>query len=329
MKALFLCESKEMFDCVYANETKKAILSAYTGTEDILKKEDLHPNMDADVLFTTWTFPAFYTEEIKTYFPNLKAIFYGAGSVQKFARPFLEHGVAISSAWNANAVPVIEYATAQILLANKGFFRLCGAHSIEARTVAKNRVETYPGNFHTKVGLIGVGAIGSGVAKQLQAYDLDVYVYDPFLPDERAQSLGVTKAELSFLFANCQTISNHMANNPQTEGMLNYALFSKMKPNATFINTGRGQQVVEPDLIRALTEQPERTAVLDVTYPEPPEADSPLYRLPNVILTPHIAGSTGQERFRLGETACAEGLRFLNGEPLAGAVSLSMLATMA
>ena len=82
--------------------------------------------------------------------------------------------------------------------------------------------------------------------------------------------------------------------------MLDYALFSRMPRNATFLNTGRGAQVVEADLVRALREAPDRTAVLDVTFPEPPAADSPLNALPNVFLTPHIAGSKGREVERMG-----------------------------
>lgn len=68
--------------------------------------------------------------------------------------------------------------------------------------------------------------------------------------------------------------------------MLRYEHFSRMLPNAVFLNTGRGAQVVEEDLVRALQEEPGRTAVLDVTLPEPPEADSPLWKLENVVLTP-------------------------------------------
>ena len=102
-----------------------------------------------------------------------------------------------------------------------------------------------------------------------------------------------------------------------------------MKPNATFINTGRGAQVVEADLIRALREEPGRTALLDVTWPEPPEEGSPFYSLDNVFLTPHIAGSMGQEVKRMGlymEQCCDA---FLAGQPVPYQVTAEMLHTMA
>jgi len=102
-----------------------------------------------------------------------------------------------------------------------------------------------------------------------------------------------------------------------------------MKKNATFINTGRGAQVVEKDLISALKEEPDRTAVLDVTFPEPPMPDSPFYTMKNVFLTPHIAGSAGDECMRMGDYMVDEANRYLKGEPFKYEVTLKMLETMA
>ena len=87
--------------------------------------------------------------------------------------------------------------------------------------------------------------------------------------------------------------------------------------------------LVEPDLVRALTEQPRRTAILDVTWPEPCPEDSPLWSLPNVLITPHIAGSAGDEVMRMGEYMLGECERMLAGEPFAYDVSMDMLEHMA
>ena len=111
--------------------------------------------------------------------------------------------------------------------------------------------------------------------------------------------------------------------------MLGYALFSRMLPDATFLNTGRGAQVVEDDLARALREEPGRSAVLDVTLPEPPAADSPLRALPNVLLTPHFAGSSGNEVRRMGEAMLAAFRDWRDGRPSPTRVAEAMLATMA
>ena len=285
---------------------------------------------DTQYLFSTWGFPSFESEEIRTCFPSLKAVFYGAGTVQGFARPFLEQGIAVFSAWAANGVPVAEYTTSQILLANKGFFQ---SQAIYRRTKDVNKardfVYAYPGNYGCRVGILGAGVIGKMVLGMLQQFRLSSLVYDPFLSQEQAAALGAKKAAIDEIFRTCQTVSNHVANNAQTVGMIHYGLLSQMPQRATLINTGRGAQIVEADLIRVLTERPDITAVLDVTDPEPPKQDSPLYSLPNVVLTPHIAGSFGDEVHRLAETMLDQFDKFSAGHPTEYGVTLEMLKTMA
>ena len=171
--------------------------------------------------------------------------------------------------------------------------------------------------------------IGTKVIEFLKPFNVQVLVYDPFLSDERAEELGVKKATLKEIFSQCQTISNHIANLPATVGMLNKEHFNCMLPNATFINTGRGAQVVKEDLIAALKEVPTRTAVLDVTDPEPPAPESEFYKMENVILTSHIAGSMGKEMERMGCYIAEEFERYIKGEKLKYSVTLKMLETMA
>lgn len=171
--------------------------------------------------------------------------------------------------------------------------------------------------------------IGKLVIRMLKQYNLEVLVFDPFLPDEMAAELGVEKVGLERVFKECQVVSNHLANNEHTKGMLNGKLFEKMQPYATFINTGRGAQVVEQDLINTLKARPDLMAILDVTFPEPPEEGSELYTLPNCILTPHIAGSSGNEVRRMGEYMRLEYQSFLANKPCKYEVTLEMLKTMA
>ena len=286
---------------------------------------------DCDALFATWGMPALSEAQLAAALPRLKAVFYAAGSVQSFARPLLARGVAIYAAWGANAVPVAEVALAQILLANKGFFRFRSGPKTPAGTEAERaEAGAYPGNVGCRVGLLGAGGrIGSLVAEALRSHRVEVLGYDPFLPDARAAALGVRKAPLEEIFSTCQTVSNHLADKPATRGLCSYALFSRMLPNATFINTARGAQVVEEDLARALREEPGRTAVLDVTDPEPPVADSPLRALPNVLLTPHFAGSSGNEVRRMGEAMLEAFRDWRDGRPSPARIDEAMLATMA
>ena len=297
--------------------------------EEILASPEKYQNVEA--IFSTWGMPKFTEEELRTCLPALRAVFYAAGSVQAFAREHLTRGVRVFSAWGSNAVPVAEYTVAQIILANKGFYTSCRIMSGGDQKGAKAFFRKMPGNYGARVGIIGAGMIGKMVIRRLAAYRLETVVYDPFLSDEKAAELGVKKVSLEELFSTCQVISNHVANLPATVGMLHYGLFSRMSETATFINTGRGAQVVEADLIRALEECPTRTAVLDVTYPEPPVEGSPFYTLPNVFLTPHIAGSAGDEVARMGEQMVSTFAAWRQDETarIDCEVTLSMLETMA
>jgi len=284
---------------------------------------------EVEIIFSTWGMLSLSEEELETYLPDLKAVFYAAGSVQSFARPFLNRNVRIFSAFAANAVPVAEYAVAQIILAGKGFYQASRLYRHAGHDAARRYITAMPGNYGETVGVIGAGMIGRLVIQMLKAYRLSVLVFDPFLDPLKAVELGVEKCNLETLFERSLVLSNHLANNEQTRGMLDYSLFNRMRSHATFINTGRGAQVVESGLVRALQEVPTRTAVLDVTLPEPVEAGHPFYTMPNVVLTPHIAGSINDEVARMGEYMAQEYTAFRTRGHMQYEVTLSMLATMA
>ena len=321
MKTIYLCENP------------KNVKNVFHTTDKCYNKADIlsspHDFKDTEYIFSTWGMPQFDKTEIKTYLPKLKAIFYGAGTVQSFARPFLECGIKVFSAWGANAVPVAEYTVAQIILANKGFFQSSRLATAGDTSKAETFFSAFPGNYGVKVGIIGAGMIGKLVIHLLKGYDLQVLVFDPFLPDEKALALGVTKCSLETLFSECQVVSNHLADNEQTKGILDKRLFQQMLPYATFLNTGRGAQVVEADLVQVLRNRPDLTAVLDVTFPEPPQSDSELYTVPNCILTPHIAGSSGREVYRLGDYMKREYENFIQNKTCQYEVTEAMLKTMA
>ena len=333
MRAIFLCNREKDVQRVYAGDVIARFRTLVALDEKIYGKEDVLAApaafADVEIILSTWGMPAFTEEEIASCFPHLKSVFYAAGTVQSFARPFLSRGVKVFSAWAANAVPVAEYTVAQILLAGKGFFAQTRHMQAQRLDKAKARMAETRGNYGARVGLIGCGMIGSMVAEKLKAHRLDVVAYDPFLSKERADALGVKRVELEELFSTAQVVSNHLANNKQTKGMLNRKLFEKLVPFATFLNTGRGAQVVEDDLVQVLQARPDLTAVLDVTYPEPPVKDHPFYTLPNCILTPHIAGSAGDEVHRMAAYMHREFEHYLRGEECAYEVSLEMLKTMA
>jgi phosphoglycerate dehydrogenase-like enzyme len=213
-----------------------------------------------------------------------------------------------------------------MLLSCKGYFR-----NTRQFTSPAGRQQGYrgPGVFGETVGLIGAGMVARALIDLLRPFELRVLVHDPYLGASEAADLGVERAELIELFERSFVISNHLPNLPHLSGVLHGRLFEGMREGATFINTGRGAQVVEPDLIRVLRQRQDLTALLDVTFPEPPEADSPLYELPNVQLSGHIAGSMNDEVVRLADYAIEEFLRWERGEPLRFEVTPERLANMA
>lgn len=333
-KAIFM-GSPEGIANAYGKETKEALnekldILPVFYTEDVLRDGKEHNELaDVEYAFSTWGITALKEKEIEKLLPSLKAVFYAAGTVQAFARPFMKRGVKIFSAWGANAVPVAEFTVSEIILANKGFFQ-CLHRDGAPRWTEHDLGKPYPGNFNTDVGIIGAGMIGTLVIDMLKSYKLNVKVFDPFMSGERAESLGVEKINsLPELFSGCHVISNHLANNPQTVGMINADCFEKMAADAVFINTGRGQQVVEADMIAAMKAEPARAAVLDVMWPEPPAEGSELYTLPNVYLTSHIAGSLGSEVQRMGEYMLEEFLALYENRQTKYEVSEKMLETMA
>jgi len=227
-------------------------------------------------------------------------------------------GIVISSAAPMNAIPVAEYTMGVILLSNKRFWQ----HMHRTTMMAA------PGNYRRTVGIIGASMVGREVIRLLKSYTMDVLLYDPYVSEEGARELGVTKVDLPALMSQSDIVSLHAPNLPTLRHMINGELLTKMKDGATFINTARGALVDEEALLREL-QSGRIYAVLDVTDPEPPVDGSPFYSLPNVVYTPHSAGAMGQECHRLADFAIDELERFLAGQPLQNAVTQEALARLA
>lgn len=331
MKIALLGSNKIQFSKVYTPEVLKK-LKEYGELSERISKKNIKEHKkwlrDCEFIFSTWGMPVFTKEEIKEYFPSLRAVFYSAGTVQYFAKPFLDSGIRVFSAFAANAVPVAEYTFAQISLATKGFFQSAKNYRpLLPRSFAF--ASSSPGNFKCKVGLAGLGAIGQAVAEKLQALDVEVFAYDPFVPEERARELGVTLCSLETLFSECDVISNHLANKKELENIFNYSLFRRMKKHSTFINTGRGAQVAEYSLALSLLLHPSRTFVGDVIKREYFPYINPLFWCHNAVLTPHIAGSTGNEPQRMAYYMMTELEHFLSDGDTQYEITAEMLGRMA
>lgn len=331
MKIALFGTNQRQFSKVYTAEVLKQ-LGRYGELSCKINRKNIRENKeflaDCEIAFATWGMPSFTKQEIKEYMPKLKAVFYSAGTVQYFARPFLECGIKVFSAFAANAVPVAEYTFAQISLASKGYFQSAKNYrALLPRSFVFAGAS--PGNFGCRVGLVGLGAIGRMVAKKLMELDVEVFAYDPFVSEDTAREYGVTLIGLEELFSTCDVISNHLANKPELKNVFNGKLFGKMKKHSTFINTGRGAQVSEYALALSLLLHPSRTFVADVIKSEYFPYISPLFWCHNAILTPHIAGSTGKEPQRMAYYMIEEMERFSKGENTKYEVTLEALETMA
>ena len=256
---------------------------------------------------------------------KLKAIFYAAGSVKYFAGPYLKRGIRVVSAWGINAVPTAAFAFSQIVLACKDYFRSSREYRTKKDIVWK--VEKR-GIYGCKVGILGAGKVGRRVIGMLKPFGCEIYVYDPYLSAKEAKKLGADKAGIEKIFKECLVVSNHMPDIKETKGILGAKLFNSMADKAVFINSGRGAQVMESGLIKVFSRRKDLTALLDVTFPEPPDKSSILFKLSNVILSPHIAGAYGKEQVLLADCVIDEFEAMLKGRPLKHEVKLSVLKNL-
>lgn len=281
---------------------------------------------DVEVIFSSWGMAPLDAGFLANA-PRLRAVFHGAGSIRYFVTAeSWARGIVVSTGHEINAVPVAEYTLAAILFGLRHGWH----HASAARTNGKFSTDrSFPGSYRSTVGLISLGAVGRLVCEHLRRGDARVIAYDPLCSPARAKALGVELVGLEEIFRRAEVVSLHTPLLPETKGLIRGTHFSSMKPGATFINTARGAVVCEAEMIAALQLRPDLQAVLDVTELEPPSPNSPLYRMTNVVLTPHIAGTCEQEAGRLGRAMADEFHRWRRGETLRYAVTEEQVARLA
>ncbi|MEO3753186.1 hydroxyacid dehydrogenase [Streptomyces sp. B6B3] len=269
---------------------------------------------EVEVLITGWGCPAIHPEALAA-LPRLRAVLHTGGTVKYLLPPEgWQRGLVVSSAADANALPVAEYTLGMILLVGKDVFALRESYRAR-RGFTLGEVHGRVGNLGRRVGVIGASRIGRRVVELLRAFDFEVALHDPYLDPDDARRLGVRAVGLDELLAGSDIVTVHAPATGETRHLLDAARLARMPDGAVLINTARGS-LVETDALTAELVNGRLGAVLDVTEPEPLPTDSPLYDLPNVVLTPHIAGSHGNELRRLGLTAVHELERLLTGVPL-------------
>lgn len=281
---------------------------------------------EAELFFSGWGAPIM-DEALLNRMPRLRAVFYGAGTIRYFATDALwQRGIRVTTATAVNGDTVADYAAGGILFALKQGFGLARCVR-EARGYPSPRLSV-PGVNGGTVALLSFGATARAVHRKLEPFGVRFLVYDPHLA-RAAVPAGVQLVSLEQAFAEADVVSIHTPLLPATDGLVNRDLLLSMRCGATLLNTARGRIIRSADLIEVLAMRSDITAVLDVTDPEPPPTNSPLYTLPNVVLTPHVAGATDRECLRLGEFIVAELDRWLAGAPLHGEVTPAQLPLLA
>ena len=280
---------------------------------------------EVDVLLTGWGCPRIGPEVLDEA-TRLRAILHAAGSVKAIVDPVaFDRGIQVSSAATANAQPVAEFTVAAIVLAGKRAFRLAAQYRIERR---KADPHVMPGSYSTTIGLLGASRIGKMVAERLGGYDLQVLISDPYLTAAEAAALGAELVDNDTLFRRSDILSVHAPLIPETVGLVDARLLGLLRDGSVLLNTSRGK-IIDADALLQECASGRIDAVLDVTDPEPLPPDSPLLDLPNVFITPHVAGAVGNEIARLGEMAVGELERLAAGRPLQHAITPSELGRLA
>lgn len=282
-----------------------------------------------EVLVTSWGAPRL-TADVLHRMPSLRAVFHAAGTVRGLATDaFWQRGITVTSAAEANAIPVAEFTFASIVLADKRAQFLARdpmAHRDDWRT--RLLTDGYS-NLGRTIGVVGFSRIGRRVVALLRQLEgVTILVADPTVDTEAVAAAGATLTSLDDLLRRADVLSLHAPELPETRRMIGAAELALLRDGATVVNTARGS-LIDTDALTAECLGGRLDAVLDVTDPEPLPMDSPLYRLPNVSITPHIAGSLGSETRRMSDVALDELARWTLGLPLEHQVVLADLGVSA
>lgn len=278
-----------------------------------------------EVLVACWGAPRL-DAELLAQMPELRAMIYAAGSIREvMTRQAYQRGITISSGADINALPVAEYVLGCILLAGKRVFALDQEYRQTGQLRPPSALRPGWGNYGNTVGIISASRIGRRVIELLGPFDIEVLLWDPtdIEPIE-----GVRQVGLDELLTSSDIVSIHAPSLPQTRGLIGRRELSLMGDGTTLINTSRGA-LLDQDALLAELEQQRIHAIIDVTEPDPLPSGHPLFSAPNLVLTPHIAGTDGNELGRMGAAAIDEVERFTRGEPFVRGIEQSAFDRMA
>jgi len=334
-------ENKPLVAILIPAQTREKVLPAESLealTELALMRLPKGPQITPDALpelldgtvacITGWGTPPLSAELLKAN-PKLRLVAHTAGSVRNLVPlNLVEEGLRVSHAAAIIADAVAEFVVSEALLGLRPLHEI--DRGMRAGEEWKPLHERSIGRLlgDCRVGIVGAGYVGRKVVHLFTSFGAQVSVYDPFLSNESAAALGVSSCTLDQLLAESDVVSLHAPVLLETREMIGAAQLAQMRDGSLFINTARAALVDEEALLKEL-QSGRINAALDVFTTEPLPFDSPFRSLPNVILSPHVAGHTTDTYLRQGKAMVEEVGRFIRGEPLVFEVSAQMLPTMA
>ncbi|MGW6495268.1 hydroxyacid dehydrogenase [Nonomuraea angiospora] len=284
-----------------------------------------------EVVITSWGAPPFDAGLLNR-MPRLRAILHAAGSVRGLVSDALwDRPIVVSNSADLNAEPVAEYTLAAILMAGKKApFLAADAREYRADWSSCQSARGALGNSGLTIGLVGFSRIGRKVAELIDTvmHQATCLVADPYADADEVARFGARLVPLEELLSRVDILSLHAPALPATRHMIAAAQLAALPDQAVVINTARGA-LIDTASLEAECVSGRLHAILDVTDPEPLPADSPLYDLPNVMITPHIAGAQGAETRRMADGALDELDRLSRGLPLRRRVDRDGLAISA
>lgn len=290
-----------------------------------LTREELRDALvDIDICICGWNVPQF-DEFVLEKANKLKLIAYTGGSVYHVVTDTMyERGIRIVGGNEAFARSVAEGTIAYILSAQRRLRKYENHFRNDGWT-------PYPfyneGLLEKTVGIVGYGAVSRHLVRMLKPFHVRVKVFSNHMTDQQASELGVEKATLEEIFSTCDIVSMHCSNSPANNDLVGERLLGMMKDGALFVNTSRGAVVDEEALGRELCSGRIRAA-LDVFKMEPPAADSLLRKSDNVLLIPHMAGPTVDQRPAAARFVVEDIERYLQNLPLENEITSSRSKVM-
>jgi len=311
MKKILCIPTSEHIKYVFSDETLERLKSLFDVTFNDLGRdytsEELASKIKGfDGLITGWGSPTL-TEEVFENADRLKIIVHSAGSVKAklLSRSIIEkyiipRGICVCNAPKAIAYNVAETTLGLMIMVSHRLFD--HALNVRERLIWRDRsipreVKTINGSI---IGIVGASTVGREVIRLLKPFDCRILVYDPYLSEEEARELGVEKTSLEDLFKKSDFVSVHAPLTEETVHMIRREHFKLLKDGAVFINTSRGK-IIDQEALLEECKTGRILVALDVTDPEPLPRDSPLRRLKNVIITPHVAGNGYYGAKKIGE----------------------------